>query len=387
MVGIITLNQDTFTNPTLYSIIKKLNEEGIPVIIFSAYQEALIPIELNLTTYATAPKGLALPRRPLNLLKYISSTISVALKIKRQEIKHIIAVDPFGLVLAGRIWKLLKFKIHYFSFEIFFKEEISEKKIIQLKNEEIRYTGIVNSILIQDKKRKELLSIENMVSKNFTNWHLIPVSPNLNKAVGVSNYNKTDFGFKKSDIVYVHSGSVDIWSGIETIIKAIENGLPENTFIFIHNRSKFDSENPHHKRLVELVDLNYPVILHDAHFQSYEDYCAFLKCFDYGITIYKSDNGMFTGKNLKEIGLSSGKFSTFMSVGLPTVLSECTTYIEILQKFKVGVIANEKQDLSYHIKNNSLKDITDVECLNFYSEVLNPEKKIDLFINNLKTNS
>lgn len=384
MIGIITLNHDTFTNPTIYSIIKELNSNNIEVIIFSGNNTTPIPSELNLTTYSDAPNGLKLPRNPINIFQYFKKFLNVIRVIRKNRIKHIIAVDPLGLVLTGRILKFSSFKTHYFSFEIFFKEEIKDKNLLRLKNEECEYSRNVDSIVIQDKKRQSMLSGENSISNSFKNWFLIPVSPISNKLTTVKKYTKEEFGFKASDTVYIHAGSVDTWSGAESIIKAAKSKLPKNTYILVHNRSKFTESNPIHKQLLDLAAQKNQLKLHDDHFNSYEEYCAFLKCFDYGIAIYKPDNEVYTGKNIREIGLSSGKFSTLMFVGLPTILSNSSIYKELVEKYKIGVIATETQDLEYHIKNKSLINLNSEACKMCYIEVLDPQKAINDYIDFLK---
>ncbi|WP_269413642.1 hypothetical protein [Pedobacter rhodius] len=385
MVGIVTLNSDTFTNPTLYSIIKVLNERGIRVILFCGFQQTPIPYELNLTSYADLPKGLFLPRRPDYIFKYIYLFWSAIKFIKKNKIKNLLAVDAFGLVMAGRISTFLSnIKIHYCSFEIFFLDEIKQHtKILKVKKKEIFYSRNLTSIIIQDAERKKLLATENNIKPSFTNWFYVPVSPIIINNSAAKKYQRSNFGLKDTDIVYVHSGSVSLWSGLDSIINAIEEGLPENTFILIHNKNKFDRNDPIHTKLFELRENGANLVLHDELFENYGDYNSFLQCFNYGITIYRPDDGLFTGKNISEIGLASGKLSTYMLAGLPTLLSECTTYRNLLMQYKIGALITQKKSLSYHIKSHSLKLVNKVDCLEFYEKVLNPSEQITHFITHL----
>ncbi|MEE1945138.1 hypothetical protein VRU48_08465 [Pedobacter sp. KR3-3] len=384
MVGIITLNQDTFTNPTLYSMMAKLNAKKIPVCLFCGYQSNPIPEALDLTTYFDAPKGLKLPRKPHNLFNYLKTFFKVVSHIKEKRIKHLIAVDAAGLILAGRIKRFSKdVELHYCSFEIFFADEIKNSpSLVSMKGKEIFYSNKLSSIIIQDPVRKQLLAKENRISPQFKNWHLIPVAP-IVIATGQTKFTKADFGLKETDTVYIHSGSVGRWAGINLIINALEKGLPEYTYIFIHNKGKFNPEDPSYIQLRELQAKGAPVVLHDTLFESYEAYCSFLKLFDYGIVLYESDNGVLTGMNIQEIGLASGKFACYMALGLPSVLSNCKTYAQILENHAIGVIANEQHDLHYHIVQHSLQQVKPANCLRFYDEVLDPDRPIDIFINTI----
>lgn len=387
MIGIITFGQDTFTNPTIYSIIKRLNDKKIPVQIFSGFQQSIIPSELKYTTYYNAPKGLSLPRRPDNILIYIKAFFLVIYQLKKNKVTHLIAVDPFGLIMAGRIKKIIKkLKIHYCSFEIFFEDEIKNYPgFVSIKKKEIFYSQQVESILIQDPIRQGLLQKENKINPKFSGWHLVPVSP-IVKYQHKKKYSKSNFGLKETDIVYVHSGSIADWAGISLIIEALEKGLPDGTFMLIHNKSKFDFSNETHRKLLSYKENGANLILHDELFESYQDYCEFLACLDYGIVLYIADDGVFTGMNIKEIGLSSGKFSTYMSAGLPSLLSSCTSYINLTKSYKIGVIVDDKNDLSYHIKNNSLKSFTKSDCKLFFDQHLNADKALGPLIMSLTNN-
>jgi hypothetical protein len=381
MIGIVTLNSDTFTNPTLYALIKTLNDSGTAVTIYCGIQEQQIPKELNLTKYHPLPTGLFLPRRPDKIFKYLKEFLQAIYHIKTQRITNLLAIDIFGLVMTGRIHRFLKtINIHYCSFEIFFASEIpKESKIFGIKQKEIKYSKYVASILIQDQERKSLLQKENNISEDFKNWHLIPVASLISPAIA-KTYQKTDFGLKESDIVYIFSGSVSIWSGILDVISAIEKGLPENVWIFIHNRSKFDAADSIHAKLLELQKAGKQVILHDEHIEDYNTFNSFLKCFDYGIVIYKPDKGLFTGLNIKEIGLASGKFSSYMLAGLPTLLSECNTYKRLVEQYKIGDLITEEKDLSFHINAHSLQSLSAKDCVDFYKEALDPSDKIMNYI-------
>lgn len=87
--------------------------------------------------------------------------------------------------------------------------------------------------------------------------------------------------------------------------------------------------------------------------------------------------------NIKEIGLASCKFSTYMLAGLPTLLSECRTYQHILQGYAIGQLVTKEKDLFYHIHANSLANINRATGQQFYKEVLDPTEFIITFINSL----
>lgn len=378
MIGIITVNKDTFTNPTLIELIKKFNSNGVQVIVFSPYHVEEIPASLPLTKYANGLKGVFFPKFPSTFLKYINKYFTVSRIIKRHGIKNIIAVDPDGLIIAGRIKKYLQpISISYASFEIFYEEEVAKIPLYaKKKKKEIYYSRYVSSVIIQDSIRKNSLIEENRLADNIK-WFMIPNSPQQ----PVKFEGKDKLGLLETDTVYVHSGSVAEWSGISEIVEALEEGIEPGNFILIHSKSAFNSANEIEKRLINCKNAGAPVILHDAHFEDYDDYCKFLSAFDFGISLYKSGQGPYDGRNIREIGLSSGKFNTYMSLGMPTVLYNCEMFSALQQTYNMGCISEKNNNLRFHINNRTLSKTQGDNCIKLYTEKLNPSPVVDAFFN------
>lgn len=379
-IGLITVSNDTFTNPTLCALIEQLGTQGNDVALFNDKNLANVPNHLKHIQYFDAPKGILFPKRPDNFVNYLQLYRRMIKQLKSNAIVHLIAVDPIGLVLAGRIKKLYKkINIHYFSFEIFFNEEVKNNPIYSnFKKKEIFYSRYVSSIVIQDKLRRKNLINENKIDVGFDKWYFIPVAPILTESL--NQQHRSTYALKEDDIIYIHSGSIAEWSGIEHVISAVERGLPERTVIFVHNRTKFESSNPVHQKLLQLSIANPNLILHDEVFDDYNEYLSFLAMFDYGIVLYEPDGGIFTGNNIRDIGLSSGKFSSYMAAGLPSLMYDCQMYREIAENFKIGTIVSSRENLSFHIKNRSLMGIKKDACRDYYQKSLNPISVIQEFI-------
>jgi len=71
---------------------------------------------------------------------------------------------------------------------------------------------------------------------------------------------------------------------------------------------------------------------------------------------------------MQEIGLSSGKFSMYMMLGLPTIVTACKTYNELIKKYKFGAVIEDVKELKSVVGGEYAKE--DVERL--YNEVLTP---------------
>jgi hypothetical protein len=385
MIAVITTNKDTFSNPTLYSIFKALDSRGIKIALFCSNQESKIPAELPLVNYFDAPPNTLIPRRLPLLLKYIKVWLSIFRYVIKHKVQHIIAIDPEGLILAGRLRHVIRWlKVDYFSFEIFFKEELAgNRAMMLLKKREIHYSKHIHSIIIQDNKRKDLLFSENKTIPLAAKTYLIPVSPSSAEKAQTSKFKKSDYGLTSEDIVYVHSGSIAVWAGIRMIIDALKKGLPPNTFILIHNKFEFDPTDPIYIELKDLQDNSYPLILHDHVFDDYTLYCNFLSTFEYGIALYHPVPGPHTGLNIKEIGLASGKFATYMSLGMPSILSNCSTYRELNTIYKMGSLVDTAEELHLAIKDHTLVNASRTDCIQLYEDLLRPDQQIANYISSL----
>jgi hypothetical protein len=98
--------------------------------------------------------------------------------------------------------------------------------------------------------------------------------------------------------------------------------------------------------------------------------------------LYKSQSdSMYFGKNLKEIGLASGKFSMYLMMGIPVIASDQTSYKNLLKQFNFGGIIEHNENFSElleHCYNN--REELSKNALKLYDIVLDPEKQLSSLI-------
>jgi hypothetical protein len=277
--------------------------------------------------------------------------------------------------------------MHYFSFEIFFRDELMNNILLQkIKTKEIKYSSKLSAIVVQDEYRKGMLYEENCLNnQELIDYYLIPVAPSRNKfkAEGAKTY-RAKLGIDSEAKVLVHSGSVEKWSGMEIVIEALKKGIPKNYTILIHSKFPLDLNNDLHKELIDLSKNGYPVIVHDNQFADYSDYCAFLSSFDFGLALYVKDStSYYTGKNITEIGLASGKFSTYMLMDMPTIATTCFSYQNLNSDYCFGSLINDADGLINVLNSNTLPAIPKGNCKKIYDLLLDPAITMDAYINSL----
>ncbi len=195
---------------------------------------------------------------------------------------------------------------------------------------------------------------------------------------------RKELGISDEEIVLIHSGSVAKWSGAELLIELLKKGLPQDYKLLIHCRYKLSEKNSLHAELIRLQQEGYPLILHDKAFPEFREYLNFLQCADYGLAFYIADlSSPYTGKNIQEIGLASGKFACYMSQGIRTIVTSARIYEVLNQKYGFGFIVRDADQLKELLSDNKSLYIDKKNIHKLYYNELDPEKCGNTYINTL----
>ena len=381
LIAVVTPNTDTFTNPTMTTLFHLLAEKGVAVYLFGPEQQPACPDNIGNVTLVRSKFMLYLFRNPSKYKEHWKSYFEVRRIIREKRIKTLLAVDPLGLIIGGRIKRIFRMKVHlsYLSFEIFFKNELSGY-YLKMKEKEISYSQYIDSLLTQDTRRKELLLEENNISISDNQIALVPVSP-----LKIDVKDKPDlhlkFGIPKEKKLAVYSGSVGEWCGTKAIIEAYDKGYWNQDFhLIFHTRKSIDEGNEFYTGLKRLDDdVSIPFTLHPHPFDSFEALSGFLSGFDVALALYYPNNqNPYYGMNMKEIGLSSGKFSTYMMLGLPTIVTPCKVYEELIKEYKFGALLNNIKEFKDVLTDSNFSK---ENALNLYENLLTP--KLDNYVTNI----
>ncbi|MEO8665926.1 MAG: hypothetical protein ABI462_10550, partial [Ignavibacteria bacterium] len=325
-------------------------------------------------------------RRPYDFIKLLKQYYDIY-KILRIEnkVEAIVCVDPMGLVIAGRIRKLINVKIIYASFEIFFEDEfyIQKKKII--KTLETKYSRKADLVIIQDKKREQLLRVVNNFSDK-VKFLLIPVSP---KKIDVSKNEYDIYSYlniPNDKMIVVCSGTLQKWSGINEILNLFPDQWDNDFWLVIHSHYILDEDDELKKRINTLIKKNMNISFHNQPFYDYPDYATFLSKCHIGIAAYFPNTiDIFAGKNIQEIGLSSGKFSTYMMLGIPAITTSNSMYKMLNERYDYGGTIDSIDDIPKVMKK--IKNSYDKKakgCKEIYDNELDPVSRIDNLIEHIE---
>lgn len=378
-IAIVSPNTDTFTNPTMSAMFKLLQDKDVKVYLFGPQQSPGCPDSLTNIIHIPSLFKLNLFRNPRYYIKHWLSYCRVIRTLKKEKIRVLLGVDPLGIIVGGRIKRFPGMKIHlsYLSFEIFFTEELSGH-YLKLKKKEIKYSSAADSLLVQDEKRLELLIFENKIQLPDDKIALVPVSPlKIEVAEKPDLHTKLNIPAEKKLAVY--SGSVGEWCGTKAIIEAFNKGYWNSDFwLVFHTRNPIDINNEYYTELHRLdTDKNIPFTLHPHPFEGFGELAVFLSSFDLAFALYYPNNqNPYYGKNMKEIGLSSGKFSMYMMLGLPTIVTNCEIYSKLIKEYRFGAVINNINQL----KNIPENDYSKEDAFALYHDLLEPEKALTGYI-------
>lgn len=383
-IAILTPKADTFSNPTLTILIEKLLEQNYKILFYGS-EQTIAPEEISKKlNYYPLPFFFYTFRKNVSSVKKLLKQYYDLYKSMKSEndVRVMICVDPMGLVIAGRVRKLIKFKLIYASFEIFIREEFASDPKVILKDLEIKYSKDVDLVLIQDGRREKLLR-ETVNFSDSVKYVHIPVSPKQIEIHSYKNKLKAELNIPADKTIVVYSGTLRKWSGINEILDLFNDKWDNDFWLVIHTHSILEEGDELRKRIDCLISKNKNISLHNKPFDDFKDYAEFLSGCDIGIaTYFPDDNDIFAGKNIKEIGLSSGKFSTYMMLGIPTVTTSNSMYRELNGKYNYGEVIDNTGEIPealISIKNNYEKKSEG--CKAMYESELNPEKKLQTLMN------
>jgi glycosyltransferase involved in cell wall biosynthesis len=92
---------------------------------------------------------------------------------------------------------------------------------------------------------------------------------------------------------------------------------------------------------------------------------------DLGIALYKShENSIWLGKNIRHVGLASGKISTYLQHGVPVLVNEIGELSDCVRHHELGVVIDDSHPIQLSNINGSLKRWRQ-NCYNFFNSRLN----------------
>ncbi|WP_320035346.1 hypothetical protein [Halarcobacter sp.] len=270
-----------------------------------------------------------------------------------------IGIDRLGIYLAYILYSKFNINYGYISYEIFFEKE-SSKEFKLIEKISCQYT---NFVIVQDRIRAHNLQIENNIDSNKMIYIPVAGSKEYPYKKNYFIYDLLNISRSKKMLIYI--GSIDYWSCFNSIFK--ENLIPEDWVFIIHDRYGSSKEK------LTAIEPNLPSNIYflDITLCTNHDMKKILHSADLGLALYCPDyKSIFTGKNILDIGLSSGKISTYLQNGLPIITSDNLILREYYKKYHFGYIINKVSELEMILSNYEHNSKFHQDSINFFNKEL-----------------
>ena len=301
-----------------------------------------------------------------NILRYIFLNIYL---FGRRKYDLIIGVDRESIIQASIFSKITKTPYALLSYEIFFEDETGAK----FKQKERQACQNIAFAIVQDELRREHLCEQNHIPKEKV--MLMPVAAGVAKSHSNTYFLHDHLHIPRDKKILLYAGSIDGWSGFPALLYILESMLPDDWVFVIHFKCPGIAQS---KPNFELSKIYFS----EVYLPTYRDFSKLLYSADLGLVCYYPDfMDVYRGKNIGYIGLSSGKFNTYLQHGLPVLAIYPSYLANLTQQYKLGIGTTDLRKIDL---TSFKKEEYEQNCLKFFDEILSFETCKDELIQHIE---
>ena len=314
-------------NPNLFAITRMMVDAGWEILVYSQkrlgiYQGDIFP----------GARFVFFPQT-------VNETILLERSFADEDIRFVIGIDDVGIHKAKEVASFLNVKYIFLSYEILFDAEIRKigGRTARINKQRAKLAAQGAELAIaQDDTRKRLLACEYDIPLEMI--LTMPVSNSGSHRLSPSRYfyDRLSIPYDKKILLYM--GWMDPTQ--EQRMVEFARYIPSDWVLVAHSRYKYqttiDSEYIGNKLFYSC----------DAPVESMDEMGTLLSSCHMGFCSYEPDySSIFTGDNIKYIGLSSGKTTTFLQYGVPVIVENMNIWDELVEPNKIGLVMAQPKDL------------------------------------------
>jgi hypothetical protein len=310
------------TYPSVFNTAYLLNEFGYEISLF-------LPVGVEVDCYI---ENIEIVRFKRTSPAFIGILRSLHNKIKQYDL--LIVFHEHELIAAGLINLIYKTPYIYFCLEIIGFDQINTIKSKIRKYLEIIFNKRALFTIVQDDHRKSM--IQKMHRLNENTIFCVP-----NSYIGIkkrkTNYLRTKFNIPMEKVIILYAGGIESWALDSALIEAVDE-WDDNYVLILHGWSRDNYLNKL-RPLIEKVNRSKQRIFISNNSVNEKEYLELVSSADIGLVWYKKN----IPENVKNIGLSSGKFSAFLRCGLPIIVPSYLEGIkEFIERYHFGMMAEDE---------------------------------------------
>lgn len=309
-----------WNNPQLSAIIEILLERGKSVGVVAQEQPFLqAPFSRNLEV-------VLLPKRVARILLrphiapwawLLFRTSRLARKLARCS-EHVVAIDADGIALASRFFNNGD-ELGFISYELFFEAEVGASRK-QRERQALRSCGWFAAA---DSVRADELAAENRLPRERV--ILAPVAHRMQDI---------DFALEARSRVethvrrVLHMGSTGAWTRLGEVTESVST-WPDGWRLVVHDRYA-------RPQLHAATFDPFRIEVSDATYEKNSDLFELVSTADIGLALYAETKGPYAGRNIRNVGLSSGKALTYLRFGTAVLTTDTGPLGQLLEQEKIG---------------------------------------------------
>lgn len=322
---------DMDTNPVLMGLVRGLAARGVSIDLAMESRKHYLPPAL--------PAGVRV--HPVPAWREATPDLDRLLD-EQGPFDLVLAVDQPGMVALAPLLDRLAAPLVFLCFEIFFEDEVrrwcgpEDLELLRLERQASRRAALV---VVQDETRAGLLVTEHGLAPE--RLACLPVAPgDLLPGFADSDWLRRRFAIPADRRILLHTGSFDAWTAGEELLAAAEH-LPPDWTLVIHSRQR---PIPGSFLSQALDAAPSDRVVFSVEPLPFDQYPALVASCDAALVLYKTREHKCLGKNIRHIGLSSGKFSYACCLGKPVVSNDVGDYRRIFAAEGCGAIWEELSD-------------------------------------------
>lgn len=318
-----------WNNPQLSAIIEILLERGRSVVVVA--QERLF----LQAPFSTKMEVVQLPRRVVRFLlrQHITRwgwllfrTSRSARRLARRA-DQVVGIDADGVVLASRFFNNGD-ELGFISYELFFEAEVGASR----KRRERQALRSCGWFAAADPVRADELAAENRLPRE-----KIITAPVAHRTQDIELALESRARVKTRVRRVLHMGSTGTWTRLDEVAESVST-WPEDWQLVVHDR---------YGRLPEYGKALVPhrTELSEATYETNSQLIELVSRADVGLALYAETRGPYAGRNIRNVGLSSGKALTYLRFGTAVLTTDTGTLGRLVEQERIGWVVSSVSEI------------------------------------------
>ncbi len=274
--------------------------------------------------------------RPSHLFRLSRFVRGVRRAVEQNQYACLIGVDMYGLGTAFRAARPCNLPVLYWSLEIQFESDFSDRRSLAWKREEKQGHQNALALIIQDRERAEALIRENDAAD--CPVLLVPNSPRgIRGDRPPSRLLHDRLSLPPEKTIVLHAGSVCEGMRSHDLARAAAD-WPDDRILVFHSHTSLNRHDEYAQAVTALGDGH--VVLSSVPVD-YDDLDDLFASAAVGLVIYDST----LGPNFQLLAGASGKLAHYLRCGVPVVCIDNPSIGRVLSRWQCGVSVKEPAEV------------------------------------------